>query len=550
MVIFVFPLRFFGQERPAGGLIPTCWPFLWPCVFLLLHDRCGTGTLNEVEFLLGTGDGNVPEVALLLEGIRRLVATTDGKLVEPKDEHPVHLQTLGPVDGREGDRSTIVIEQGFDPSRQILTGRALREPLVAHHDRLAHVVERFDLDVGVVLRLEPHATNGNQFFQTLTEFREHEVRKLGNVANDLRHRLPDLLALDLGCTSVTDQREAELDERCGEPAEDKIVGLQHRNEASIGNVLHDAIGSRLASFDLRNVLLRQFHHLLGASVADREREFLRVHEIPETREALGVGTSELVNGLPWVSHHDHAGLGVACAENEFGLSAGKVLSFVDEHCVVLRHREVLDNREPEHVSEIDQPVGLHLPASLFEDVGQSLLIVAHHFRVDLFGEVVFAGQIEDGFGVRRLDHHNPRQVDEVHESRCDFVLGLIVATVGREQGFDDRVDVRLRQFAVLAGIRFTEGVPQSRPQNLEPECVNGRYVHFLRESAAEFLPDVDVERAEQRRGWVNSLCCFNDRRGLAGTSYRVDRDVGLASFDCREDCELEGRKVHVFLHCY
>ena len=78
-------------------------------VFVVSVDAPALG-VGEVESVLGPGDGDVGETALLGEFLGVVVAETrEGLFFEADDEDGVELQALGAVDGHEGDSTAVVV---------------------------------------------------------------------------------------------------------------------------------------------------------------------------------------------------------------------------------------------------------------------------------------------------------------------------------------------------------------------------------------------------------------------------------------------------------
>lgn len=305
---------------------------------------------DEGEIGLRPGAGNVEEVLFLL---KLLLASSelrrDEMLVEEKDGGP--LQTLGLVDGGQGDESGLIREHPGDALAEHFDVRRL-EP--AHHcDQGVRLVLRVRL---LVVPVVPGVDGGDEVFW------RSRFGLLRDRAGELDQGLPDLRSLDRCTPLLREEVERKRDEGCVVPAE-------HRSAE--GNVLvapllelpNGAFRSRVCRLVVGHPLLCEGDHRLRAAVGYGQGEWIDDAEaLLDALHPVGDGAPKAVDRLVRVANQ-HDLISLCHAEDQVLLERGHVLRFIDVDDLKAGDCQVHDDRAPDLISVVDDAIGGELPAS-------------------------------------------------------------------------------------------------------------------------------------------------------------------------------------------
>ena len=349
------------------------------------------------------------------------------------------------------------------------------------------------------------------------------------------HLARDLLAQEL---------VGERDQRGVVAADDEVAGAPV-DRVDLHVRLDLAGGCAIARGQVRNVRLRQMHDGRRAAVGDGERKRRRLELAGDGVETLGIGATEAVDRLIFVSASDES----ACthrdhAVNHRALHGADVLRLVDEHPFVPGEREPKSDAQVELVVEVDRAVvrvegqaeaqdfarqidrGAHDAVEALADDRRQVDVEAVDQLVPDLGRVLDEPDGADGVVGHESDVFG--LADELRHRRAEVAQTRVVARV--------LVEELVGLLCVGLGV---DALTEVREHRAVADAVHRRRADVRREPALDLVDDALVESdvdAALRRGDATSRLL--QRRRLARASDGLeDRSLvlGRGVFDPREE---------------
>jgi len=308
-----------------------------------------------------------------------------------------------------------------------------------------------------------------------------------------------------------------------------IVGEERTFKRGFSLAAHGACWSIVFRVNVGDEFPRVGDDGLGTAETDGEWELGHGELLLEDVQGVVVCASEAVDCLVAVAHdHETATWGGGCtllvsfSEHPFSYLPSRrirVLSFVDEDEVILGEGEVVEEREVDHVGEVDllavEVGGVEARVGkLDEPIFAALFLVP--------GEVVFVDEVDPVLGIAGSEDADAGVFCEPDES-AERLVQFPVKVVLLQEWFKDILE--------FVGVGFAGAI--SFLESSEAEAVDGVDVTVLDaamlHSELEFIADLGVEGHEGDLGLgkaeVDLHNHFNDGEGLSTSGDRFDEEV-------------------------